>query len=694
VSGRYYFVEHDTHNRPVVPAYPGPTPLSSQRWWDKNYLLEQPALGELLSHRQTWDAGAPPLPLPLPVLVGTPDCIENGDSILDGLLPADPRRSGSFPIACLPVRQPIADFDWAADVYTCEVQSWWADRALELSNFDWGTLKAALEQRFPGAHVRLWLGERFFPQMVTIRHPSYLIVQFAETQTSEQALIQVIEGIQGPQQVGGFGSTLVWYLQAQRGLQALSAEGGGETEPLLCVGYSYGGAAAWCAAGIARMGRPTRHIRVLTFGAPRPGGYDLARHIGLKTRGVALANDNDAVTAVPPDLFTIIPAQIVLAVDLTPFAEWVPPRETWLQRADGTIRKNEYPQLSTAEIVELLQHVWTTHTLFGYPGHNIREYRRRIRLRCPGTPALADGAVGLGIVNLGGIGLQAPPAHQAKGIGLEALGVATGRIGLQAGLHPPSLLLGLAAPKMARIGSALGLKTPVFKGSLGLKFAPPYANGVMIADFSVSVPVSIPFSLPLPDPGLQMLPGSLLVFCSGSNIFAGNPSITYTDASGTQTLSIVLTGYGLNPWSSLVFLAPQIGGGPGTLTFSFFMPTDFIFLAVNVVGVNGSVGSANYSGSNSVPSASPPFSVPTLTPNCVVACSFLVMPGSATAPIQAPFKLLGYNDSVSTSALSPLVALMYFQQVSALGAGSYVTPYSSFTPTAGLQWALSMVELY
>ena len=139
------------------------------------------------------------------------------------------------------------------------------------------------------------------------------------------------------------------------------------------------------AAAIIRLAHPTRFVRWLTFGAPRPGDEALRNLLSLPTRGCALANSDDAITAIPPDIDSIIPAETILGRQLTAFAEWKPPRETWRQLADGSIEPNVYPSLTTQELIDLLEHVWTQHTFFDYPAHRIREYQRRIRLRCPGA---------------------------------------------------------------------------------------------------------------------------------------------------------------------------------------------------------------------------------------------------------------------------------------------------------------------
>jgi hypothetical protein len=457
VNGRYYRVPHDARGVPLVPAYPGPSILTSQRWWDKNFNLQQPDLGEVISPYQTWDNGAPPIELPQPIVAGDPDCIENGESIASGLTLEDESRFRSWPAACF-VQNPLDDWGWAAGVYRCEVQDWWADRVIELSSGQIGDCVGAHRQRFPGADVRFWEGARFFPPMITIRHPLYLVAQFAETQTGLQALIQVLQGVQSPTDVGGYSSTQIWARQAQRGLIRLSSQGGGFQEPILLVGYSYGGAAAQNAAAICRLGNAERRIRYLTFGAPRAGDERMQNLLHLPTRGCALANSDDAITAIPPDIDTIIPAETVLGRALLPFARWRPVFETWRQTPGGSVQPNVYPSLSTQEIVDLLNLVWTTGTLFGYPAHNIREYKRRILLRCPGVPRFADGMLGIGFNIAFGLGLDQPGTGG---------GIAKGRVAWKS--DRGIVCLGQGAVNVAQRGF-VGLQFKGIPGQLGLQF--------------------------------------------------------------------------------------------------------------------------------------------------------------------------------------------------------------------------------
>jgi hypothetical protein len=473
-------VPHDSRGVPTVPAFLGSHIFGSQRWWDKNFLLEQPAVGEVLSRFQPWDGGAPPIRRPLPQVVGEASCVADGESIASGLTINDPARFRAWPLGCF-VQSPIEDFGWAANVFECQVQAWWADRVVELSDLQIGALTAALQQRFPGAAVQWWPATIFFPAVMTVVHPSYCIVQFQETQNGEQVVVEVLEGVQSPTDVGGYGSFVLFNAQAQRGLIRLSEAGADVNTPLLCIGYSYGGASAEIAAGAARLANPNRLIRFLTFGAPRPGDVRLQELIGLPTRGVALANHNDLVTTIPPDIDSILPAQIFFGLDLSNYSRWRPPHETWQLREDGSIIRNFYQTLTTQEVIDILTLAFTTGSLFGYPAHNIREYRRRLRLRCPAAPAIAAGGLGIGFGRLPGVGLKAPPAAFQPAVGLSGAELAAGKLGIADNIQPHAVgALGLEAtglPSLVMVGLDI---QDVPGGALGLDAATGATCGTAI----------------------------------------------------------------------------------------------------------------------------------------------------------------------------------------------------------------------
>lgn len=475
IGGRYYRVPHSPTGVPLVPPYPGPTIFGSREWHEKNWPIEQPALGEVLDAKHTWDNGNPPLLPPLPAFVGDEDCIANGETIIQGLPLTSAARYDSWPTACFI----LTDTDvWgrAASVYTCRVQRYWADRVAELEANRITDLTRTLEARFPGAVVTFHDGEVFFPKLCTVVHPDYSICMYAATANLRQALVEVIEGVLAPVDRGGFSTTLLWQQQAQRGLMALSADGANGARPVLFVGYSYGGAAAMVAAAMCRLERANRTIRYLTYGAPKPGDGRLQDLLALPTRGCALANRDDLITLIPPDRISLLPAQVVLGQNFRPWALWEFPRETWIQEPDGSVRQNEYPVLATGPLLALIAFVIANRTFFGYPAHNINQYRARLALRCPGPGALRV-AGGLPAARLD-VAVRQPAAGKAE---FTAHDVALGSLALVPAVPTGTLALRTAASgELASVGLVAGYNTdgklavsmPPFEfpdGALGIK---------------------------------------------------------------------------------------------------------------------------------------------------------------------------------------------------------------------------------
>jgi pimeloyl-ACP methyl ester carboxylesterase len=382
VTGRYYRVRHDAEGRPLVKPFPRESLFGSSTWLDKNFILEQPNVGEVITAPKKWNNGAPPVAFPDAIVAGSVDCIINGESVLSGLPIDSPDRYEGWPLACFILR-PVDDWGRLADVYVCRVQRFWADRLKELDVGNVIALESALALAFPGGAVNVFFNEPLFPPLFTVVHDEYAVIGFAATQDGETALLEVIEGILGPTNIGPYSTTILWQNQADRGNTALSIEGVNPKSPILCVGHSYGGAAAEVLAGMYRVADPGRVIRYLTFGAPRPGDGRLIDLLGLPTRGVAMANTGDLIASIPPSLVDIIPAQVILGVNIRAWAQWQPPRETWSQEPDGLISPDAYPVIDTPSLIALIQHVWATFSFFAYEAHTLDAYRARIRKRCP-----------------------------------------------------------------------------------------------------------------------------------------------------------------------------------------------------------------------------------------------------------------------------------------------------------------------
>jgi hypothetical protein len=397
--GRYFFVPDDH------PFVDGPHWLGSRNWWDRNNGLIQPRLGELLSTRQRWDTGAIPVDVPFPIQVGDSDCLARGDSIVHALPLAG--QIDGFPSLCFGLATGLnRDFNVMASVWRCCTQSFWANRLLETYVGDIGRCQAILQVRFAGATITFREGTRLFPPYWTIVHPAYACALLSATATMRQALIEVIQGIRGPTDVGAYSTARLWLNYANFVIADLSLQGVNDTIPMLFVGHSYGGAASMLACAQIKIGRPRRYIRYLSFGAPKPGDRRLHEILKRDVRGLSLVNSGDLIGAIPPDAITLASVSPILAVPgLLNWTRWEYPPETALQH-DGQLDKNTYQPLATRDVVDLIRHVWLTGSFFGMPRHTMTAYLEEIMKRCPQCPDYAVGDLGLA-------GLQPAPGRLA-----------------------------------------------------------------------------------------------------------------------------------------------------------------------------------------------------------------------------------------------------------------------------------------
>lgn len=476
VKGRYYRVRHDARGVPLVPVYNGVSHLDSATWWDNNFRLQQPALGEVLDSARTWDNGAPPILPPDPITVGSADCLANGEDIASALDLNSPLRFQSWPTAC-GFAQPIDIFGTWADVYRCRVQLFWAECLYALDKPDIPLLQELITRKFPDAVFTHHAQAGLFPACFTVTHADYSIAGISPTQNAEQALVEVIQTIIPPTNQGNFSTASVWWQQANRVLNFLDDDGADPDKPVLFVGHSYGGASAEIASAIARFARPRRVIRWLTYGAPRIGDQRLKDLVDLPTRGCSLVNQGDIIGSIPPSLADIATLQPIFGLNLLPWARWLSPREVWVLNQDGTVEENATPTLATRDLSDLIAHVFATGTLFGIPAHAIDAYVFRLLKRCP--PALfADGVIGLNVFR-GEIRLNLPLPRGRVALegffgakdGLR-LGVPRGEVAIADFRWP---LLGLYGPEVPALADgALQLRTQ--RGLVGMKGKPVVAG--------------------------------------------------------------------------------------------------------------------------------------------------------------------------------------------------------------------------
>ena len=374
--GVYYFSPQGT------PFYNGVHNLWSQRWLDRNNGLQQ-ALGESFSTFPAHVDGAPPAAIGAHFAVGTADCIADGELIENAV---DERNiEDGLPSACW-VQLPTWRKEWrdVASLDSCGTQYFYCTVLMWLSyGLDTQVSQACSMFFGPDASVTNHLGAGAFPSITTITTPRFSVALIAGTQNIQQLALQAFEGITGPTNAGIFSTLPTWYHQATNAIQFLETDGMVPGTPVLFVGHSYGACSASIAAARCRYKSATRDVRRLTFGSPKPGDERL-RHYNLFVPGLDLANDDDIVTALPPDRLTIAPVSATLALALLfIWDEWWPQANVTKMLGDGTLVQDGLPILDYDTLLTFTQRILAHQALPEIFPHLLSEYQRRIFARCP-----------------------------------------------------------------------------------------------------------------------------------------------------------------------------------------------------------------------------------------------------------------------------------------------------------------------
>ena len=376
-AGRYYFAP------PGTSFVAGTHHLGSRRWHDKNWQHEV-VLGECLDTPQPWDAGLPPAAMPFARVVGSLECIARGETTENAIDPDE--LVDGFPAACF-MGQDDRNEDWErlTAFNRCTVQRFYAKVILSLYADDETQIAEDFSAALEGfGVVTVHPSRNFMPSVCTVINPNYSIAVLDGTRSYQQGALQALTAIQRPTDRGPFGTVPLWWDASQWVHDHLTNDGANAEKPIFLVGHSYGGATALVLAGRYKNARPERDIRFLTYGSPKPGDSRLS----IKLRqlvGINLANDDDLITVFPPDEETLHPVAVWLDLPhLAVWTEWERPPRQVRQDFDGTLTPNDLVRPDFATLLSIVNKVVDHHRLEPFSGHPIREYLRRIEMRCPG----------------------------------------------------------------------------------------------------------------------------------------------------------------------------------------------------------------------------------------------------------------------------------------------------------------------
>lgn len=355
---------------------------TSRIWLDRNFINVQ-NLGEDLTEDHTWDNGTPPAVLPNNEQIGSKDCIAFGESLSHAIGPSGLRNG--FAIACYTPTIPRDPIWEAASTYqSCSLQYFYAKAIEWVYEHDIAKLTTAFRLLLGAPTVvTFYLGTPILPDMCVAKTSTCSVIVIDGTTTFQQIALQAFMGIDLPFNFGAFGTQPLWYTASTHAVTNLQAAGIDVTKPIMIVGHSYGGAVATILmARILGSGR-TQPFRMLTYGNPKPGDSRL-RTILERADGIHLANDNDVVTALGPDLLELAPVQVTLPIPvLSNWTSWKRPPNQVRQDTNGVLSPNVGVLLDYETLLDLAIHAITHVAVNPITGHTIPEYARRIRVRCP-----------------------------------------------------------------------------------------------------------------------------------------------------------------------------------------------------------------------------------------------------------------------------------------------------------------------
>lgn len=397
-DGRYYFVPENT------PHFPNLHILGSRNWVsDERDPI--PELGEW-EGSQLWFNGLAPRPLPLPILVGSADCLRHGERLPDPAAEVVPDNTcNAYPPGCYGITQGQRA---AYDISCCETQLAFAEVVNAIYE-DIDHAKAVLVD---------YLGDGFtytsvangpvLPPGSVIAVGSEVFVFLAGTTNFFQVALQILYAGLGPVDLGGLSTNPVWYAAALAVEARMSAAGAGSQSVFYFVGHSFGGAVAEILAARMKQNRPDVLSQVVTFGAPCPGDSRL-RDLLIDARQRHYCIPTDPVPGMPPrntTLFTFFPILSLLL--RAQWAQITPPKSRVIlgTRGEQDDSDDEFLPFSEFDFVSSLIAAGSPVPFF--EDHAMAQYVTRLRLSCapPGPPfvfknPLAVDWIGVSIKYLG-----------------------------------------------------------------------------------------------------------------------------------------------------------------------------------------------------------------------------------------------------------------------------------------------------
>lgn len=373
-AGRYFFGDDST------PVYPGWHNLWSRDWVSDE--LDSVTLGEDPAAVRSYSLGAPLGPIAPPAVLGSADCIANGET---WPLPVVPTLEGGFSVACFaglaPAFQPL-------DIRNQGNWCFWAE-VLDLAYASpvAAQQKVATALGVPVSGYAQAQAVQLVPTwfVLTAPAPAPMVVVITGATTTAQWLAQILYGGRPPVAFGQYATHPVWEALSTDFLERLRLIGASATQDIIIVGHSMGGAVAACMAARLRLHAPARRIQLLTLGSPRPGDSRLI-DLTMTMDVVNLQNDGDIVLSVPYNLadfpLFILPLLASFYPPGSPLWAW--PANRYRVAWDGTIQQGAAAPGGGPVYAQIILWGVGAGPFPDFSAHLIPEYARRI---CAPAPA-------------------------------------------------------------------------------------------------------------------------------------------------------------------------------------------------------------------------------------------------------------------------------------------------------------------
>lgn len=475
--GYYYFADRQ-------PFYPGKHNLWHLEWVDQNHPYDD-GLGPVVGAPITYIDGQWDGDFPWPKLIGSPDCIQLGETgpsvnpeeFREGLPAACWIQAGSaitsadlsinpfyetttrIPLPVLPqfrpvVREPfppiapqLPAFDDLASYAYCPIQRFWAAIIQLVYYFRDADLAAIADRIWQGTQtVRFDRHQELRVGTWIVKAPEALYVAIDGTFPTFplEFLVQAYNWLTPLDTQGGVSVSAIYRTNAQNILNRITNLNPITTKRMFICGHSFGAATAQVLASMVRAANPDWDIRYLLFASPKAGDESL--RTALKTcRGLPVNRVDDVIPLLPPKPTdpTAWAVGIVSAARIF-WQGFQPHKHPQFIDANGQIIRGRREGVYTNVFRQAVQWAWNGGDLPVLRSHPIARYYDSITSRCP-LPAYPMTRQILNIINaagvlaLGGDNLLAPAEGTLEFSGMDALPSINGGLRITGGdTSPPS----------------------------------------------------------------------------------------------------------------------------------------------------------------------------------------------------------------------------------------------------------------